>query len=181
MRFTVDDVPSMVRMRLRGQRTRPGAAGGRAWTASIDHAGPMNEFNGLPAHVLLVHLVVVGVPVAALLTVLSAVWPAANRRLGVITPVVAMLALVCVPITTSAGEWLQARVFHGYTDPNITRHAELGDELLPGPRRPGHRTFAPSRTWVSTVLRDPYGSNSSFPVVRRPARSSWARPASANG
>lgn len=54
----------------------------------------MNQFNGLPAHILLIHLVVLGIPVAALLTVLSAVWPAARRRLGVATPIIALLALI---------------------------------------------------------------------------------------
>ncbi len=91
----------------------------------------MNEINGLPAHVLLIHLVVIGVPVAALLTVLSAVWPAARIRLGVLTPVIAFLALATVPITTRAGEWLQARVFHGFSNPLIVRHAAIGRELLP--------------------------------------------------
>ena len=45
-----------------------------------------DEFNGLPIHILLVHAVVVLVPLAALLTMLSAVWPAARRRIGIITP-----------------------------------------------------------------------------------------------
>ena len=52
------------------------------------------EFNGLPLHILIVHAVVVGIPLAALLTVLSAVWPAARRRLGIVTPIVALFALV---------------------------------------------------------------------------------------
>lgn len=91
----------------------------------------MTEFNGLPAHILLIHLVVIGIPVAALLTVLSAVWPAARRRLGIATPVVALLALICVPITSNAGQWLQARVFHGYSNPVIVQHAKLGLQLLP--------------------------------------------------
>lgn len=91
----------------------------------------VNEINGLPAHILLIHLVVIGIPVAGLLTVLSALWPAARRRLGISTPVVALLALICVPITTDAGEWLQDRVYGGFTNPLIVRHAELGDELLP--------------------------------------------------
>ncbi len=91
----------------------------------------MTEINGLPAHILLIHLVVIGIPLAALLTVLSAVWPAARRRLGIVTPIVALGALIMVPITTNAGEWLQARVYQGFTNPLIVRHAELGDELLP--------------------------------------------------
>lgn len=91
----------------------------------------MNEFNGLPAHIILIHLVVIGIPVAALLTVLSALWPAARRRLGVLTPVIALLTLISVPITSNAGQWLQARVFHGFSNPLIVRHAQLGDGLLP--------------------------------------------------
>ncbi|WP_261556284.1 DUF2231 domain-containing protein [Frankia tisae] len=89
--------------------------------------GP-TQINGLPAHALLVHVVVVLVPLAALLVVLSALWPAARRRLGVITPAVALVALVSVPLTTHAGEWLERRV---PPDELVHRHAELGDGLLP--------------------------------------------------
>ena len=84
--------------------------------------------NGLPAHVLLVHLVVVLVPVAAVMVVLSAAWPAARRRLGIATPLVALASTVVVPVTTDAGEWLERRV---PDDPLVAAHAELGDELLP--------------------------------------------------
>ncbi|MCM3886053.1 hypothetical protein [Frankia sp. R82] len=89
--------------------------------------GP-TEVNGLPAHVLLVHVVVILVPLAALLVVLAALWPAARRRLGLITPLVALVALISVPVTTHAGEWLEERVS---SDELVRRHAELGDELLP--------------------------------------------------
>ncbi len=89
--------------------------------------GP-TEINGLPAHALLVHVVVVLVPLAALLVVLSALWPAARRRLGVVTPLLALVAVVSVPLTTHAGEWLEARV---PADPLVRRHADLGDQLLP--------------------------------------------------
>jgi len=84
--------------------------------------------NDLPAHVLLVHIVVVFVPLAAILLVCSAVWPAARRRLGVITPVIALVALISVPLTTSAGEWLIRRV---QPDPLVRAHAQLGDSMLP--------------------------------------------------
>ena len=87
----------------------------------------INEVNGLPAHVLLVHAVVVLVPLAALLTVLAAVWPAARRRLGVITPLAALAALIAVPITTRAGEWLLARVHQTQL---ISEHVRLGDTML---------------------------------------------------
>jgi hypothetical protein len=85
-------------------------------------------FSGLPLHVLLVHFVVIVVPLAALCTVLAAAWPAARRRLGVVTPIIALAALISVPITTAAGEWLEARV--GNT-PLIAAHAALGRTLLP--------------------------------------------------
>jgi hypothetical protein len=83
---------------------------------------------GLPAHALLVHLVVVLVPVAAAMVVCSAVWPAARRRLGAATPVVAFVGLASVPLATHAGEWLEARV---PSTPLVRRHTELGDSLLP--------------------------------------------------
>ncbi|MET3806444.1 hypothetical protein ABIB25_003459 [Nakamurella sp. UYEF19] len=94
----------------------------------------MNEINGLPAHILLIHLVVIGIPVAAGMTVLSAVWPAARRRLGISTPIIALLALICVPITTNAGEWLQRHVYINPATPNgqlILTHIRLGDGLTP--------------------------------------------------
>lgn len=89
--------------------------------------GP-TKISGLPAHILLVHLAIVAVPVAALLTVLSVVWPAARRRLGIVTPIVALGSLIVVPITTHAGEWLQARVT---PSPLIAHHVHLGHQLLP--------------------------------------------------
>ncbi len=86
------------------------------------------EFNGLPLHVLLVHFVVIVVPLAALCTVLAAAWPAARRRLGIVTPIIALGALVAVPVTTDAGEWLAARVGHTQL---IDAHRVLGYTLLP--------------------------------------------------
>lgn len=86
------------------------------------------EIHGLPAHVLLVHAVVVLIPLSALLVVLSAVWPAARRRIGVVSPIVALVTLALVPVTTHAGEWLSRRV---QTSPLLEKHTSLGDTLLP--------------------------------------------------
>jgi hypothetical protein len=87
-----------------------------------------NQVNGLPAHILLVHAVVVLVPITALLVVLSATWPAARRRLGLITPGVALVTFLSIPLTTQAGEWLQARV----PDSSAVRaHASMGDGIVP--------------------------------------------------
>lgn len=88
----------------------------------------MGQIDGLPAHVLVVHVVVVGVPLSALLVVASALWPAARRRLGLATPAVALVTLLSVPVATNAGEWLQRRVPN---DPLVRAHVRLGDSLLP--------------------------------------------------
>ncbi|MBU3066707.1 hypothetical protein KO481_34975 [Nocardia sp. NEAU-G5] len=83
--------------------------------------------NGLPAHVLLVHFVVVLVPLAALLLALAVCWPAARARLGLATPLVAFAALLAVPLTTQSGEWL---AHHVDRNPLVRQHTHLGDELL---------------------------------------------------
>jgi hypothetical protein len=88
----------------------------------------MSTVNGLPAHVLLVHIVVVLVPLTALALVAAALWPRAARRLGVLLPALALVALVSVPLTTQAGEWLER---HVTDDALVRRHTELGDGLLP--------------------------------------------------
>lgn len=87
----------------------------------------MDEFNGLPAHPLLVHFVVVLLPLAAICALLGVLWPAARRKLGVITPILALIALIFVPLTTSAGEALEKKVPPG---PLVEKHAALGDQAL---------------------------------------------------
>jgi len=88
----------------------------------------MTTIDGLPAHVLLVHAVVVLVPLAALLIVLVTTWPAARARLTLPAAVTAVVALICVPLTTSAGEWLE----HQLPRTALLRaHTALGDTLLP--------------------------------------------------
>jgi hypothetical protein len=84
--------------------------------------------NGLPAHVLLVHAVVVLLPLSALLVVLVASWPAVGARLGLVTTLLAVLTAALVPITTEAGEWLEQRVPR---TPLVRAHTDLGDTMLP--------------------------------------------------
>ncbi|WP_440554859.1 DUF2231 domain-containing protein [Streptomyces sp. SCPE 10] len=88
----------------------------------------MTLVNGLPAHILLVHVVVVLIPLTALALMAAALWPRAARRLGVLLPALAFVGLVSVPLTTHAGEWLER---HVDSDPLVRRHTELGDGLLP--------------------------------------------------
>lgn len=83
---------------------------------------------GLPLHVLLVHAIVVLVPLTSLAVILHALWPAAARRLGIVTPIAGLVVLVLTPITVSAGEALEAKV--GVTA-EVQKHADLGDTLLP--------------------------------------------------
>ncbi|NHC46402.1 DUF2231 domain-containing protein [Motilibacter aurantiacus] len=94
--------------------------------------GP-TQLSGLPAHPLLVHLVVASVPLAALLVTLAAVWPAARRRLGVLPPLVALVALVAVPVTANAGEWLADALQGGLAQPlpAVERHEDIANRLLP--------------------------------------------------
>jgi uncharacterized SAM-binding protein YcdF (DUF218 family) len=84
--------------------------------------------NGLPLHVLLVHLVVIAIPVTALCVVLAAVWPVARQRLGIVLALMGVGVIGLVPLTTQAGQWLKDRVV---STPLIEAHAALGNALWP--------------------------------------------------
>ena len=88
----------------------------------------MSTINGLPAHVLLVHAVVVLIPLSSLLLVATAWLPAARRKLSAFAAVTATTTLVSVPITTDAGDWLE---HHLPRTPLLRIHTELGDYMLP--------------------------------------------------
>jgi hypothetical protein len=79
-------------------------------------------------HPLIVHLVVIAVPLSIVLVVVTAVCPAARRRLGLVTPVVAFIALIAVPLATQSGEALERRVDHSTL---LEEHARLGDTMVP--------------------------------------------------
>ncbi|MGC4935432.1 DUF2231 domain-containing protein [Gordonia sp. DT30] len=87
----------------------------------------MDTINGLPAHPLFVHLAVVAIPLAALLALVAAVWPAARTRLSVLPLIVATVAMIITPLTTSAGESLRK---HTESSPELTRHADLGGQMI---------------------------------------------------
>jgi hypothetical protein len=87
----------------------------------------MGSVNGLPAHILLVHAIVVLLPLAAVLLVSTAIWPRMRARLAGPNAVLSLLVVVLVPLTTSAGEWLERRV----TDTALVHdHTELGDGAI---------------------------------------------------
>ena len=87
----------------------------------------MSTLNGLPAHILLVHAIVVLLPLTAGLLVLTAIWPTARHRLAGPNALLALGVLVLVPITTSAGEWLES---HIASNALVEAHAELGDTAI---------------------------------------------------
>ena len=87
----------------------------------------MTTVNGLPAHILLVHAIVVLMPLSALLLVVTALWPAARARLALPNVILSVLVVVLVPVTTSAGEWLQGRVPQTAL---LHDHTELGDSAI---------------------------------------------------
>jgi hypothetical protein len=83
---------------------------------------------GLPAHVLLVHALVVLAPLTALLEVLCALWPAARRRLVWLVLAFAVVTTALTPITTEAGEWLYDRERH-HRDV-LNTHADRGGWMI---------------------------------------------------
>ena len=122
----------------------------------------LDTFGGLPAHVLLVHAVVVLLPLAALMLVVGVLWPAARHKLGVLTPLVALVGLVLVPVTTHAGEWLQQRLPRTRA---IQHHADLGHGLLP---------WAFGLFVLSAVV---WWTGRRYELVWRPGRPQQTRPA----
>jgi hypothetical protein len=88
----------------------------------------LTTISGLPAHVLLVHAVVVLAPLTALLEILCALWPAARRHLVWLVLTFAAITTVLTPITANAGEWLYDREAHPRAILNT--HAERGSLMI---------------------------------------------------
>jgi predicted membrane protein DUF2231 len=84
--------------------------------------------NGLPGHPLFVHGAVVLVPVTALALVICALWLSAARRLSWVLPVLGLITLALVVLTTESGEWLEERV---QESAQLEEHAEMGSGLTP--------------------------------------------------
>ncbi|MFB7224716.1 DUF2231 domain-containing protein [Streptomyces sp. NPDC056227] len=127
--------------------------------------------NGLPGHPLFVHGAAVLVPLTALALVVCVLWPSAARRLSWVLPVLGLITLALVVLTTESGEWLEERVQQGAL---LEKHAEMGSGLTPwaiallvltvavwllgraGPRRERERSGAadsPTEGGVSVVAR----------------------------
>ncbi len=87
----------------------------------------MSTFNGLPAHVLLVHFIVVLAPLTAGLAILCAVWPAARQRLVWLVLALSLAVAALTPLTSEAGEWLEDKVGRS---PLLHAHTQLGQTML---------------------------------------------------
>ena len=85
------------------------------------------QFAGLPLHVLLVHVMIVGVPLLAVLLVVLCAWPAARRVLWLPVLLGALLLLGVMYLTIEAGKWLQARVPEA---PLIEAHTAQGEDII---------------------------------------------------
>lgn len=89
----------------------------------------MNVVNGLPAHALWLHLVVVFVPLTAVLEIVCGLWPAARRgQLLWLTLLMAIATMVVTPITVNAGEWLYD--LRKKPSPILQEHAERGSTMV---------------------------------------------------
>jgi uncharacterized membrane protein len=89
----------------------------------------MTVIHGLPAHVLLVHFLVVLTPLTAVLEILCALWPAARKgQLVWFTGILAAVSTVLTPITTHAGGWL----YDLRRNPSaiLREHAERGETMI---------------------------------------------------
>ena len=83
---------------------------------------------GLPLHPLVVHAVEVIVPLAAVAVVLAALWPRFRRWAFALPLLLALAAVVLVPVATQSGEALEERVGESGA---VEVHAHLADTLLP--------------------------------------------------
>lgn len=89
----------------------------------------MNVVNGLPAHILLVHFMVVLAPLTALLEIACALWPPARRgQIVWLTLILALVTTVLTPITTNAGGWLYD--LRRNPEPVLREHAERGGTMI---------------------------------------------------
>ncbi|NLT55790.1 MAG: hypothetical protein GXX79_14775 [Actinomycetales bacterium] len=82
--------------------------------------------SGLPVHVLVVHAVVIGLPVMAVVTVAISLRPAWRRSAAVWVGLVNVLVLAAAFVAKESGERLQARLSRVTDQPVAQDHAELG-------------------------------------------------------
>ncbi|UXA04532.1 hypothetical protein KXD96_16085 [Mycobacterium sp. SMC-2] len=88
----------------------------------------MTVINGMPAHALLLHFVVVLVPLTALLEIVCVFWPTARRGALLWLAVMSAVAtMVLTPITANAGAWLYD--LRAKPSPILQEHASRGSTM----------------------------------------------------
>lgn len=86
----------------------------------------LTTIDGIPAHPLLVHFIVVVAPLTALLVMACAIWPAVRGRFVWLLLPGALGVLVLTPLTQDSGRWLAER----FGDvPAIRAHTDLGETM----------------------------------------------------
>jgi hypothetical protein len=88
----------------------------------------MDNLFGLPAHPIVIHAAVVLLPIAAVGTILVAVWPPLRRRFALLVAICAVAAAVTVWMAQESGQGLEDRVKE--TD-LVEEHTEEGETVLP--------------------------------------------------
>jgi hypothetical protein len=88
----------------------------------------MTTINGIPAHALLIHAIVVLTPLTALLEILCAFWPAARRKFVWLLLAFATANLVLTPLAASSGQWLYDKL--GIDTPILQTHRERGGWMI---------------------------------------------------
>jgi uncharacterized membrane protein len=91
-------------------------------------ANELITVDGLPAHPLVVHSVVVLLPLAALGAVLISLRSSWRQRYGWLVLVLTVVGVGAVPVATTTGKQLKAAL--GVDSDVIQRHEMLGDQLL---------------------------------------------------
>ena len=92
---------------------------------------------GVPTHALVVHVVVVLLPLAALAGIAVALVPALRRRYGGLVLLLTLGAVATVPVAQQAGERLFERLSAQFGPDDVAeaglmqRHADLAEKLLP--------------------------------------------------
>ncbi|WP_431964900.1 DUF2231 domain-containing protein [Actinacidiphila sp. bgisy160] len=125
-------------------------------------------FNGLPSHPLFVHGVVVLIPLTALALVACTLWPTVARRFSWPLPVLGLVTLALVVLTTESGEWLEERVKETAL---VERHTEMGEGLTPWAIALFVLTTAVWWLGRVTAPRDPAKGDTVTPATSRRASS----------
>ena len=87
---------------------------------------PENVF-GLPTHIVLLHVVVVLLPIAAVATIVVVASSWFRHRYGLVVVATTFVITLFVPLTSQAGEALAERLPDA---PEIQTHADVGKQLV---------------------------------------------------